>query len=130
MMWKDSLSIGIPEIDKQHKELCDRIDALFEACSKGKGRNEITNTMDFLESYTIKHFSDEEKLQLKIKYPNYTQHKAIHDNFLKQVSELKEELNKTGPTIAMVGKINQLIAMWLVNHIKAVDTELVKYVNQ
>ena len=62
-MWKDSLKIGVPLIDSEHKELCDRIDRLFAACSQGKGRDEIMKTVEFLESYTIKHFSDEEKLQ-------------------------------------------------------------------
>jgi len=31
MMWNDSLKIGVPMIDREHHELCDRIDQLFAA---------------------------------------------------------------------------------------------------
>ena len=35
--WRESLAIGVPEIDRQHKELLSRFDSLLKACEAGKG---------------------------------------------------------------------------------------------
>ncbi|NLA86813.1 MAG: hemerythrin family protein [Clostridiales bacterium] len=128
MTWKDSFAIGIPAIDKQHKELCDQVDKLFAACSGGKGAEEVGKTLDFLASYTVRHFSDEEAFQQEIKYPKFRQHKAMHTEFLQQVTKLKKEATENGINIAMVIKINQMISDWLVNHIKGTDSDLKNYV--
>ncbi len=69
MMWNDNLKIGVSLIDSEHKELCDRIDRLLAACSQGKGSAEISETVDFLQEYTIKHFGDEERLQRSFRLP-------------------------------------------------------------
>jgi hemerythrin len=128
MTWKDSFAIGIPAIDKQHRELCDQVDNLFDACSHGKGAEEVKKTLDFLASYTVRHFSDEEAFQQKIKYPKFQQHKAKHTDFLNQVTKLKNEATQNGVNIAMVIKINQTISNWLVDHIKGTDSDLKNYV--
>ncbi|UOO37368.1 hemerythrin family protein [Oscillospiraceae bacterium CM] len=128
MTWKDSFALGIPAIDKQHKDLCDQVDKLSDACSHGKGAEEVKKVLDFLASYTVKHFADEEAFQLKIKYPNFQQHKAKHTEFLNQVTKLKKEALEGGVNISMVIKINRIITEWLVDHIKATDSDLKNYV--
>lgn len=128
MTWRDSFAIGIPAIDKQHRELCDQVDKLFEACSGGKGADEVKKTLDFLASYTVRHFADEEALQQKIKYPKFQQHKALHTEFLEKVTKLKREATESGINITMVIKINQMISDWLVKHIKGTDSDLKNYV--
>ena len=129
MTWKDSYSIGIPQIDKQHKELCDQIDKLYDACSQGKGANEAGKVLEFLASYTIKHFADEEAFQKKVNYSGFTQHKAKHTAFLEQVKKLKQEAVQNGMGVSTVIRINQTISSWLVDHIKNTDTELKQYAN-
>lgn len=127
-MWKDSLKIGVSLIDSEHKELCDRIDQLFAACSQGKGRDEIIKTVDFLESYTIKHFSDEEKLQRSSAYPKVAEHKAMHEYFTKKIAEMKKDIAEHGASIAVVSQTNYFLMDWLLNHIKKMDTELANYI--
>ena len=130
MTWKDDLTIGVPAIDKQHKMLCEAIDRLLEACKGGKGREEIISTMTFLEQYTVRHFHDEEILHRQSGYPKVVEHKAMHDDFIKKVKELKQEIISEGATIVTVGKVNTLIIDWLFNHIRKVDQELEKYINK
>ena len=130
MMWNDNLKIGVPMIDREHHELCDRIDQLFAACNKGKGRDEIVNTVEFLERYTIKHFGDEERLQHSCGYPKTKQHKAMHEYFKSKISELKKDLTENGASLAAISKTNYFLMDWLLNHIQKVDSELAQYVNQ
>ncbi len=127
-MWRDSLKIGVTLIDSEHRELCDRIDRLFAACSQGKGRDEIVKTLEFLESYTIKHFSDEEKLQRSSSYPKVAEHKAMHEFFIKKIADLKKDIVEHGASVGVVSQTNYFLMDWLLNHIQKVDTELANYI--
>jgi hemerythrin len=130
MTWKDSFALGIPNIDKQHRELCDQIDRLFEAGSKGKGSDEVMNVLSFLEQYTVKHFADEETLQQQIKYPHYQSHKQKHAEFISKIAKLKKEATEKGVNIALVISLNQMISSWLIEHIKSTDSDYAKYYNK
>jgi len=126
--WKDSLTTGNATIDSQHKELVNAANELLEACSQGKGREEIVRTGKFLLSYTKKHFGDEEKLQLKSKYPDYENHKKLHDILVKEVNNLVSDLESQGPTVALVGKINNLISGWVFDHISREDIKVATHI--
>ena len=56
------LLTGNALIDTEHKQLFDAINALMDACAQGAGRARIEQTVNFLNSYVNKHFSDEERL--------------------------------------------------------------------
>ena len=127
MMWNDNLKIGVSLIDQEHRELCDRIDRLLAACTKGKGKDEIMETVEFLESYTMKHFSDEEKLQRASTYPKVKEHKAMHEYFKGEIAKLKEDIEKNGANIATISKTNYFLMDWLLNHIQKTDSELAQY---
>ncbi|XOQ44882.1 MAG: Bacteriohemerythrin [Clostridium sp.] len=128
MMWNDNLKIGVPLIDSEHRELCDRIDRLLAACNQGRGKEELISTVEFLESYTIKHFGDEEKLQRASTYPKVEEHKKLHDFFTGKIAELKADIQQNGANIATISKTNYFLMDWLLNHIQKVDSELAQYI--
>ncbi|MEY8358086.1 hemerythrin family protein [Anaerotruncus colihominis] len=127
-IWSKDLETGNAMIDSQHKELIEAINALLAACGTGKGRAEVAKTTKFLYDYTSKHFGDEEALQLRYKYPDYANHKQYHEGFKRVVRELAEQLNKEGPTIVLVGKVNNSIAGWLISHIKCEDVKVAAHI--
>jgi hemerythrin len=122
------LLTGNSTIDSEHKELIAAINNLLEACSKGKGRATVSSTAKFLYDYTTKHFADEEKLQLASKYPDYTNHKRYHEGFKKVVRDISAQLDKEGPTIVLVGKVNSSIGDWFINHIKVEDVKVAAHI--
>lgn len=123
-----SLETGNAMIDSQHRQLIDAINSLLEACSQGKGRQEIERITRFLEDYTAKHFGDEEKLQKQYGYPDYVNHKKYHETFKKVVREISSELSQKGPTVVLVGKVNTSIGGWLVNHITKEDVKVAAHI--
>jgi hemerythrin len=126
--WDSSLETGHEMIDKQHKQLVSALNSLLEACRQGKGQEELAKTLDFMTGYTIKHFSDEEKLQVQYQYPDYPTHKQYHDDFKVVVKNLAEQLIKEGPTDELVGMVNTSIGDWLLNHIKGDDFRMATYI--
>lgn len=127
-IWNKDLETGNAMIDQQHKQLIQCINDLLDACSQGKGRDKIIETMEFLQSYTKKHFADEEALQRRSGYPDFTNHKRYHETFKKTVNDIMAEMKVSGPTVALVAKVNTSIASWFVNHIKTQDTKVAKHV--
>ena len=126
--WKDSLLVGVPQIDDQHRELVGAIDRLMEACNQGKGRAAIEETLVFTVSYTKKHFSDEEKLQAQHAYPGMSAHKILHAQFISNINALFQEFTETGPNIALTGKLNKTLVDWLIKHISTEDKKLGEHI--
>lgn len=125
--WRNSLAIGVEEIDNQHKELIIRFNRLLSACEGGKGVAELRELLLFLDDYVVKHFTDEEILQRRYKYPEYEEHKKLHDSFIGQIKELKQEINSEGVSLHHVVETNNMLLKWLINHISKVDTNLGKF---
>ena len=127
-LWKDTLLIGIPQIDDQHKKLISTIDDIIDACKRGEWRANIGKTLDFLISYTKEHFKDEEKVQEQHNYPGLAAHKQLHEDFIAEVATFKKEFEESGSNIVLVAKINKTLVDWLVKHITAEDKKIGEHV--
>jgi hemerythrin len=124
IQWTEDLAVGVSIIDRQHQELFNRINQLFSACSKGKGKEEIRETLKFLNDYVIFHFGEEEKIMTEHNYPDYPNHKAQHEFFTKSLEEIKEQFEAKGPTVDLVIRTNRFLTDWLINHIRKIDKVL------
>lgn len=128
MMWTDSLSIGVTEIDDQHKELFKRIDAFNAALHTEKSKEETLKVLDFLSQYVVTHFRNEEAIQRRYNYPRYAEHHQIHEDFIKTVGEITEDIRKGGVTNIASSVVAMTLANWLVNHISIQDKALGKHI--
>ncbi|MDR1928992.1 MAG: hemerythrin family protein [Treponema sp.] len=123
-VWSDSLSVGHEKIDGQHKQLFAAINDLIRVSQSGNTGDELKKSLDFLNDYTIKHFFEEEQLQLKFQYPDYENHKKLHEGLKQVLRELMHEWILKGSSKALAEGIKVKIGDWLVTHIKAEDTKL------
>ncbi len=117
-------------IDEQHEKLFEYINNLLRACGEGKGRAELERAIQFLVDFTEEHFTAEEKLQLRYKYPDRENHKRYHEAFKQAIQELVEEFERDGATVSLVGKINKNVGDWLVNHVKKQDVRVAAHIAQ
>ena len=122
--WTEDLATSVDEIDNQHKEIFKKMDDLYLACRRGKGKAEIAGFIKFLEDYVSVHFDTEEKYMQQFAYPDYTSHRVQHTGFIKTIVELKRQLLTDGPNLALVIKTNLEISDWLKGHICNVDKKL------
>jgi hemerythrin len=128
--WSSDLETGYREIDNQHREIFKRFDRLSDACSEGKGKEEVLQLLQFLEEYVREHFAAEERLQLRHAYPEYADHKSQHARFMADVAKLTAEMKAEGTTLSLVIMTNKTLAAWLMQHIKKSDTELAGYLRE
>jgi len=125
--WTTDLAVGVKEIDKQHQEIFRKINTLLDACNAGKGKTVVADVIDFLGNYVVEHFGAEEKLMQQYNYPEYPQHKQMHEDFIKSFVALKQSFEKDGVAINVVIQTNKTVVRWLNDHIRNVDKRLGKF---
>ena len=130
MQWTNNLATGVAEIDDQHKEIFKRVNRLSEACSEGKGREEVLKLLLFLEDYVKEHFAAEEKLQVRSSYPGYAMHKSQHTRFIADIARLATAFRTEGATLSLVIMTNKTLTAWLVQHISKTDTDFAAYLKE
>ena len=132
-VWSSDLETGDKVIDAQHKELVNMYNKLLLYCTTNLGKAldmsaEVTKSLDFLCSYTVKHFTGEETLQQKYGYPDLTRHKQLHEEFKLKAVKLSETFEKVGMSEQFISILHAQIGLWLVTHIQEEDTKMVKYI--
>ena len=126
--WDTSLETGNEKIDGQHKQLIATLNSIIEAFQQGKGKEEISKTMEFISGYAIMHFSMEEELMAETKYSEYLVHKRYHDEFKVVLGGLIERMIDEGPSEDLIDIVISTIREWLLNHIKGDDFRMATYV--
>lgn len=128
--WLEYLSVGVEEIDSQHRLLFDKFNALLASCEKGDSADEVNRIFAFLGAYVITHFSDEERLMQRLGFPEYPKHRDLHQAFTFQVATLKERLLMEGPTRSLVATLCLTINGWLIEHISGMDRAIGRFVKE
>lgn len=113
-------------IDEQHKKLVELINGLIEACSLGKGKEEIGKVLSFLENYVVTHFKDEEELMDRVACPARAENKASHDRFIQEYENFKKTYEEEGAKLSLVIKLQKTICDWFIAHVCKVDCQLRK----
>ncbi len=124
--WTKALSVGVEEIDDQHRELFRRATRLLEGLRRGEPE-EIGDLVDFLHEYAVTHFGAEEALMRTTRYSGYLRHKAEHDRFISDLIALGRELTQRGPGAFFALKVNHWLVEWLKDHVSGTDAELGKF---
>ena len=91
IIWDESLSINIYEIDKQHEKLISLVSDLHSAFMQNKHSGHLNK--DILQSmldFTKEHFLYEERYMEKICYPDILFHKVFHSRFLQRKNPKKK----------------------------------------
>jgi hemerythrin len=130
LQWTAALATSVGEIDDQHKELFDRVNNLLAAIDQNKGRQEMGKVIQFLTDYVVHHFGTEERYMQKFGYSSFQQHKAQHEQFVKNFLRLKGGLMSGGATPALTEELRQLAVDWLINHIMFSDRALGMYLTK
>jgi len=122
--WKDSFKIGFEQVDSQHRQLFELLNKLVLFCEKGSDIKNLQKTMDFLVNYAFQHFHDEESVQIQYNYPEYREHKLMHDNFKTTIEELISRFKENGSSEELSKDVNRIVVRWVINHIQNEDVKI------
>ncbi len=130
LQWDKHLSVGVSEIDQQHKLLIEKFNRFMLACKQQRGNDEVYRLFSFLDAYVVTHFADEERLMQRIGYPDYNKHREKHLEFRTKVVSFKERLKNEGPTQLLIPSAGLLMTGWLIEHISGMDRAIGKFTSE
>lgn len=118
--WNDSLSVGVPSIDDQHKKLVSLLNQLHDGMMSGKGKVILGGVLQGLIEYTTVHFKYEEDLFARTGYPESEAHKKEHADLVRSVKEIRQKYETAGPS-ALTISVMSFLKSWLTSHIQGAD---------
>ena len=116
--WTDALSIGIPEIDDQHRAFVGLLNRLDGLSRSGVSRQELREILAKVVGYAELHFIDEERHMHRAGYPLVAEHTAKHDDAAAKIHDL---LIRDADEIELYRFLGEFLKSWLVTHIMADD---------
>jgi hemerythrin len=127
MNWDQTLDIGVPAMNADHRDILDVMNEIFDAHEAGKEGDSINRLVSRLGAVCTRHFSDEEAFMEKVGYPGLNSHKLIHKKLLEDFSGHAAAIKVAG------GKANEdffgFLKRWLVAHIKGIDSKYAEHAN-
>lgn len=123
--WSDDLSVGIQEIDEQHKVLVNLLNDMHDAIHQHRGTEACREILERLARYTEIHFAVEESLMRLFDYPDYEAHKAEHEQLIKELKDLQGRMAESGHSVTF--QLLHFLKLWLTKHIMESDQEYTQF---
>ena len=128
LIWDNSLSVQIQEIDEDHRKLVDLFNILNRSIVEGDATDYIEAVLDELLSCTIWHFRHEERLMVKYSYEGLPEHKKEHQELIESATELKQKFLQEGK--ALSSEDIEFLEHWLTGHILGTDMSLGSFLGE
>ncbi len=121
ILWDDTFSVGVAEIDLEHQKLLEMINELSFSISEKKGMDLSGKILSGLVNYSEVHFKTEEKYFAQLSYPEMEEHIEEHDLFRQKISELIDEFGNNNPFLSI--DVLEFMSKWFKNHMLQTDKE-------
>lgn len=125
--WSDLLSVNIVDIDKEHKELFNRINKLLSAMLDRSKDYNLLDISSYISDYIDFHFRSEEKMLEKFKYPKLDAHKKLHYKYENDFKLIQDRIKNGDHEGLILIDIQEKVVTWLIEHIAKVDQEYSVY---
>lgn len=123
IIWKPDFLTGIDAIDREHREIFDRLLAL----EHGIVKKDPWHVMQFLladVAHALKfHFAVEEALLEMIKFPELEAHRQQHLKLNLELSELEKKIKKSNSPTDLVHFFEE----WFVKHVLVEDRQFIDF---
>ena len=124
--WKKNYEVGNIEIDSQHKTFLKIIEKLQNAYENKLNDQLLLGYVIELYKYAAYHFVSEENYMIEQQYPDYEEHKKLHDDLLK---ELVDNITTFKIEYIDVEKLIDFSLNWFIAHTTTIDKKIIEYIN-
>ena len=96
LAWKSEYTLGIPDVDHEHRELFDLINELHESLFEPESETTVSDFLGELFSKISSHFALEERLMRDGRYADFPAHKSDHERLLDEIRDLMDDYEDGG----------------------------------
>jgi hemerythrin len=125
--WKSEFSLGVPQVDTEHKDLIDLINRLHQAAQSREHNATIVDFLEKLYAGAARHFAHEELMMQARRYTAYEAHRTDHQRLLNEVATMIVEY-KDGALNNTEDMATRLYD-WFCIHFKSYDAPLHRLVH-
>lgn len=122
--WSEDYSVGVKEIDNQHKHLLFLISELFNSINERAVDKILMEILNKLIDYAELHFKTEEKYFDKFNYEFSDEHELEHRNFEKKMLSLREQCKNKEIEVSF--ELIDFLEDWLINHLENMDRKYIE----
>ena len=123
MQWKSEMSVGLDELDEDHRFLIRVINRLAENAESDGDAEAVRECLASLRNYAEFHFAREESVMRACGYATLSEHQDEHRAFTSEIADVarrfEEEESPAGP--AVNEELLSYLKDWLTHHILVVD---------
>ena len=122
--WREEFKVGVASVDYEHESMIALINELHAKLAEDADKETV---LDFLGEILAKisaHFALEEQAMREMRNPHYASHKAEHDEFLEEVTEVVASFG-TSPGEDYMEAFAIRVKEWILIHITTTDRQLV-----
>jgi hemerythrin-like metal-binding protein len=126
IVWNEEMSVGIHEIDADHKRFILLIDDLNRAIVDRMDLEEIKRRLQLILDDTARHFAHEEKLFREWRYPDADEHAKKHASVINSLQAIQDQLfaySMTSEWINVWLKVKDI----LINHLLTEDMKYAEF---
>lgn len=119
--WDQSCSVGVKEIDTQHRAIFEIINRLYALMQANKDSESLSSIVQELMDYARYHFSTEEKYFDQFHYPDKETHIKAHHTYKEKVSQFVKDYANSKTVLSF--DIIDFLEDWWLDHIKGLDKQ-------
>jgi hemerythrin len=124
MKWKEEYSVGIQEIDNQHKKLLDMFIAVEQSIESAENWNDVHICLVALKDSAKIHCIVEQSLMRLFGFEGLARHIDSHKYLFDKLAEMERQ----SLGISAKRETVEFLDDWFMNHICTTDKEYAKYI--
>lgn len=124
--WTPDLSVGVANLDTDHKKLVELLNRVFVAAYAGVEEEVLAGVLAELAAYTKDHFAREEAHLAQRFYPDLPAHKAEHDRLVAELAQISRRAIDERQE-GLSADVSEFLRRWLVDHILDRDRAYAEY---
>ncbi|GFK94247.1 Bacteriohemerythrin [Fundidesulfovibrio magnetotacticus] len=124
IVWNESLSVHIQEIDLQHRHLIGLVAGLQNALEAGE-RDALSGVLRELNTYVREHFTAEERWMARYDFPGLAAHADAHEAFVENL--LRFELDHLAGQAQVSDELLDYLMAWIVDHVMGMDQRYARF---
>jgi hemerythrin-like metal-binding protein len=123
--WDESFSVGVEELDGQHRDLFRILERLGEAVEGGGAAEVAVERLEDLAKECACHFATEEGYLERLGFPGAVQQRVQHRLFAARLARLRDRA-RSGQEALSEPVLDELTS-WLLGHIVGLDREYAEF---
>lgn len=127
--WREQMSLNYPPLDSEHQAF---LKVINQASDDIKNRHieGMEKMFQACYDYVRNHFSHEEDIMERIRYPEMEEHIASHQLFIKNISQFRQQFETAetvGQKLDAAQKAMAFLSVWYLGHLISRDKPMKPY---